>query len=359
VNAETMGVMPVPAVEDGDTIVGCPFPAETNPHVEAAANHLTLWVAEQGLLGTGRGRDRFVAANFAMFAAMTYPTASEDDLALVADWFAWLFLLDDQLDDGGIGRDPSGSAELMKALFTVLTDTELAPPTRQQPAIVTSLADLWQRTSASQCATWRQRFVEHVVAGGLAAVWESENRASEIVPDESSYVENRRHTGAIYVCMDLIEIVEHVAVPDDIYRSPLFADGLDAACDVVCWTNDVYSLDKEMALGEHHNIVSVIGHHRDLDVPEATAVAVEKIAARTADFIRAERQMVDAWPDHRREVSAYLAGMRSWMRGNRDWSARTLRYRADETGWRPPTSYLDPSIVDPVGSGRGLTGGES
>jgi hypothetical protein len=44
-------------------------------------------------------------------------------------------------------------------------------------------------------------------------------------------------------------------------------------------------------------------------------------------------------------VSAYLAGMRSWMRGNLDWSARTRRYR-DSLRHH---DYLESTLVDQSG----------
>uniref|UniRef100_UPI001FC9A08C terpene synthase family protein n=1 Tax=Streptomyces africanus TaxID=231024 RepID=UPI001FC9A08C len=95
------------------------------------------------------------------------------------------------------------------------------------PALVTSLADLWRRTSAGP--TWRERFVRHVISGGLAARWEADNRVRGTVPDVESYVENRRHTGAIYVCMDLIEVVERLDLPTPVYESEPFTRALRSA----------------------------------------------------------------------------------------------------------------------------------
>ncbi len=53
-------------------------------------------------------RERFEQADFGAFVGMVYPTADSENLDLVADWFVWLFLVDDQLDDGHLGRSPSG-----------------------------------------------------------------------------------------------------------------------------------------------------------------------------------------------------------------------------------------------------------
>ncbi|MFJ4978472.1 terpene cyclase [Streptomyces coeruleorubidus] len=318
------------------------FPPELNPHADAAVSHLVQWTEERGLVGNVVARKRFEHADFGWFAAVTYPTADEQGLCLVADWFAWLFLLDDQLDDGGLGKDPARTGELMSQLFEVLGGNGEDVATGA-PALVTSLADLWRRTSAGPA--WRERFVQHVISGGLAARWEADNRARGTVPDVESYVENRRHTGAIYVCMDLIEVVERLDLPAPVYESEPFTRALRSACDVVCWTNDLYSLDKESALGEYHNLVSVVQHADGLSADRAADRVTGRIAGEIEEFLRYEAEALHAWPGHLGQLSAYFAGMRSWMRGNLDWSANTRRYRDAAANQSDPAEYLESALV--------------
>ncbi|MFG2810657.1 terpene synthase family protein [Streptomyces massasporeus] len=319
------------------------LPPELNSHVAAAVSHLHEWTERHGLIGTTTARERFDRADFGSFAAATYPTADQRGLCLIADWFAWLFLLDDQLDDGVLGKDPLRTGELMSQIFEVLTGDGAALPARA-PSIVTSLADLWQRTEASP--RWRARFVDHVITGGLAARWEADNRARGTIPDVPSYVENRRHTGAIYVCMDLIEVVEGIDLPPDVYDSEPFARALRAACDVVCWTNDVYSLDKETALGEYHNLVTVVRHAHALTTDQAVDRVTALITDEVDAFTRWEEEALRALPGHTGLLEPYFAGMRSWMRGNFDWSARTRRYRDAADAGPETVDYLELALVD-------------
>jgi Terpene synthase family 2, C-terminal metal binding len=314
------------------------IPPQLNPHADDGIEHLRQWVREYGLITASTAAQRFERAEFGRFAAMTYPTADRSGIGIIADWFAWLFLLDDQLDDGIVGKDRDAAAALLGAILGVLQGSPADPGA---PAIVSCLADLWSRTTADTDDVWRKRFVDHVVAGGMAAVWEADNRVNGVVPTEASYIDKRRHTGAIYVCMDLIEIVEHVVLPDEVHSSPAFTAALDAASDVVCWTNDLYSLDKETALGEHHNLVTVSMHERGISEAEATDLTASRIADRLQEYLRYEPAVLAAWPAHRRELEAYLAGMRSWMRGNFDWSAGTRRYLDSPD----PADYLESRIV--------------
>jgi hypothetical protein len=312
-----------------------PFAYQVNPHVESAKQHVAAWVQHVELVRKPSARERFARADFGWFASCVYPTADAQDLALVADWFALMFLYDDQLDDGEIGKNPELVNEINAAALGILMSPHAqaaagASPAARSPVVV-SLADLWRRMDGRADDAWRSRFIGHIAHGAAAAHWESQNRVASIVPDEASYIEKRRHTGAIYVCMDLIDIVTGQTVPAELYASEPFHSALTAACDVVCWTNDVYSLDKETQLGEWHNLVSVVAHHEQLHREAALADAAHRIVTRLGQFYDAERTLRD---HDSPAIRAGLDGMRSWMRGNFDWSRRTRRYR-DATTRQP------------------------
>ncbi|MEU6562070.1 terpene synthase family protein [Nocardia nova] len=318
---------------------------QQNPHAVTAIRHVNDWVAAQGLVVREAARDRFARADFGAFAALVYPTADAAALDLTADWFAWFFLLDDQLDDGVIGHAPERLAALMASILDVVGDRPIEP---DAPMIVRALADLWERTTPVTGPVWRRRFIDHATRCALAAVWEADNRVHATVPSDAEYVTQRRHTGAIYPCMDLIEIVERIELPDGVYTGELFTRALDAACDVVCWTNDVFSVDKETALGEYHNLVSLHEHWDRMSRTAALETTMTRIVARLAEFTELQPRVLAAWPGHAEELAGYLAGMRSWMRGNLDWSAETRRYRDALGGNDTPAQYLESALVDAV-----------
>ncbi|MFE7312269.1 terpene cyclase [Streptomyces sp. NPDC057555] len=329
-----------------------PFPYLVNPRMAQAREHLAEWTARIGLVRQESARQRFERADFGWFAAMVYPTASPAHVDLMADWFAWLFLVDDQLDDGAVGRDPERFGAVVDGMRAVLDSHDFgaaaAASGGELPVAVSSLADLWSRTAPDATAAWRRRFIRHLEdCLTTAATWEAGNRVAGVVPDEEAYVPRRRHTGAIYVCMDFIDVVEGLDVPEDLYDSPPFMAALNAACDVVCWTNDLYSYEKERSLGEVHNLVHIVGHHRALDVDEALLRVRDAIVAETERFLVQERELLRAFPEHAPVLEPYLAGMRSWMRGNLDWSRATKRYQpADRTGRERPEEYLEAAVME-------------
>ncbi|MFE1173041.1 terpene cyclase [Streptomyces sp. NPDC058773] len=328
----------------------CPFPHRINPHVEEARAHLVDWTRHTGLIEREAAGKRFAKADFGWFAAMVYPTADAARLNLMADWFAWLFLVDDQLDDGSVGRSLDWARDIVDGMRAVLESPDhgaAAAADPNVPVAVSALADLWLRTAPDATADWRRRFVRHLDdCLTVAATWEAGNRVEGTVPDEKTYIEMRRHTGAIYVCMDLIDIVERIDVPESVHGGAAFTEALDAACNVVCWTNDVYSLEKERALGEVHNLVHIVEHHRGLDTHRALEVVCAATSTETRLFLAKERDLLAAFPGHHAVLLPSLAGMRTWMRGNLDWSRSTKRYRAvDGEEHIRPDEYLEASLM--------------
>ncbi|MFE0457858.1 terpene cyclase [Kitasatospora sp. NPDC058965] len=327
-----------------------PFPYQVNPHVERARSQLAEWTRRIGLVQRESSRERFERADFGWFAAVVYPTAGARHLELMADWFAWLFLVDDQLDDGAVGQSLEQAREVVQGMRAVLESPDhgaAAAVDPQLPTAVSSLADLWRRTAPGATVQWRRRFVRHLEEClRTAAVWEAGNRIRGIVPDAETYVVKRRHTGAIYVCMDLIDIVEGLDVPERVYSSAEFTAALNAACNVVCWTNDVYSLEKERSLGEVHNLVYIVQHHGGIDPSAAMAKVCTAVSAETELFLADEQVLLRAHPDAAEVLVPYLAGMRSWMRGNLDWSRRTKRYHpAGQVDRARPQEYLEAELV--------------
>jgi hypothetical protein len=104
----------------------------------------------------------------------------------------------------------------------------------------------------------------------------------------------------------------------------------------------VFSLEKERGLGEWQNLVAVVGHARGLSDQDALPIACDMIDARTAEYVEYEAALLAGFGGE--PVRRYVDGMRSWIRGNLDWSRRTHRYREGWSG-EQPSRYLEPSLM--------------
>jgi hypothetical protein len=316
----------------------CPFPSAVNPHVETIQRHSLGWAQQFQIIQGDAAIQHFAASKFGWLAARAYPRAGYDEATIVVDWNVWLFMLDDQCDEGGIGRDPALLRAYFATLQAILRDPAGAPCVGP---LALALRDVWGRMLARCTSAWRTRFLHDADAYFDACVWEAANRAQGIIPSVADYISYRPLTGALITDVDLIDLTEHIDMPDAIRLHPVVQGLTEMANNVVCWANDIISLAKELKRGDVHNLVLAIRHRDGCTLDEAILRAAQLHDAEVRRFLATQREVPTFGPELDPDVARYVAVLRAWMRGNLDWSIDSGRYRPHaET---VPTQHL-PSI---------------
>ena len=83
-------------------------PAPVSPWTAQAETHVEEWAAEFGLIRSAAAWSRFRATAPGELARPGLRDRRRPArLAAVTAWIGWLFLIDDQLDEGATGRDPA------------------------------------------------------------------------------------------------------------------------------------------------------------------------------------------------------------------------------------------------------------
>src|SRR5258708_20698123 len=74
-----------------------PYPARLNPHLEYARVHSKAWARELTMIeGSGVWDENdFDRHDYALLCAYTHPDCDAEELALVTDWYVWVFFFDD------------------------------------------------------------------------------------------------------------------------------------------------------------------------------------------------------------------------------------------------------------------------
>lgn len=99
----------------------CPFPSAVSPSAEAVHQHTLEWVRRYALIKDERAFERLRSSKFGWLIARAYPNAPLGRLAIVSDWNTWLFILDDECDECGIGKRPERLAALQGQFLGVLS----------------------------------------------------------------------------------------------------------------------------------------------------------------------------------------------------------------------------------------------
>ncbi len=317
----------------------CPFPPEVNPHADAVHAHTLAWARRFGLAKDEAGFERVRASKFARLVARAYPRAPRDELAIAADWNTWLFLLDDECDEAGIGKRPDRLAALHDRCLEVLSGQaldRLSVPLRPRPgradvSLLRALHELRWRMQERMPQSWIDRFTVSVAEYFEAAVWEAGNRERGEWPNSVTYIRMRPYTGALYTVLDLIELSEGATLPLVVRKHPVYQALMLITNNVVCWYNDLFSIPKERAHGDMHNLALILQHQEDISLQEAVDGVAALAKQEIERFIAIERDLPSFGVEADGLVRRFVAGLCAWMRGNLDWSYESGRYHATET----------------------------
>ncbi len=306
----------------------CPFPSAINEHADAVHRGTVDWARRFELLRDERTYRAFDAMGLERLAARTHPDNPPDELQLITDWHTWLFVRDDLGDESGIGRHPGELSALDGRLLDVLEGAELTD--REEPlarALYSLRKRLWEKVST---AVGMRRLVRIIDEHLEATLWEAANRARGVVPNLASYVRMRPLTGGLSIVTELTEIVEGNYLPVEVREHATIGRLTEASHNIVCWANDILSLEKELGRGEVNNLVTVLRNEEGLTLQEAVDRAADMHNAEVHAFVRLSEHL----PSYGAEVDAnlgrYLSGLRARMRGVLDWTYESVRYRVTE-----------------------------
>lgn len=302
----------------------CPFPSAINVHA-ATVQYATLkWAHHFGLIRGERAAQRLNSRYYGELMARAYPHARLESLQLVSDWNTWLFFLDDQCDETGLGNAPSKLAQVHACLLAILRG---AAPSADDGPQSRALWDLTNRLYAQAGEAWLRRFSSRVEEYFAANVWEATNRLQGTMPDVATYRAMRPFTGAVYTYLQLIEFTEQLDLPPAVHNHADVHRLAQMTNNCICWSNDIISLEKELRHGDVHNLVLILRSEQNLTIQ----AAVDQVAALHNAEVRAFTALAARPPSFGAGVDAdirrYIRGMQHWMRANLDWSAATTRYR--------------------------------
>ncbi|MCC3778322.1 terpene synthase family protein [Streptomyces sp. UNOB3_S3] len=310
-----------------------PFPVVLNPHHEYAEEVALGWARDHGLDRTPAAAQRLADMACGMFAALYCPRTDREGLALYAKWIAWLFLWDDIFDDGPLGRDPIAFRVALAQVDRALAEPPGPPDGFFTLPLARALADIWRDFYGRAPENARRRFPASVRVYLRAMAGETRNRVAEAIPDLDSYLRLRRVNGATRCSIDMMEGLQGVDVPDSL-RHGLYGELRAFASELWLWSNDTFTVRKDLHYQNPHNLVLVLCEARGLSLQDAAYQAGHMVEQRMRDFVRVAerlRELVDLPEDpHSRAKEPVLRGVRMLeesISGYFRWQETTFRYR--------------------------------
>ncbi len=303
---------------------GCPFPTELHPLTAQIAARTEAWCLSTGLLKTPN--EQLKKAKFTWLVCSMFPEGDPAAIQLISDWTTWLFLNDDVCDEQDIGQRASGLRNYGDRILEALHNGQL---TKTSTDLETAVSNLRDRFLAIGSAKWfYRRFLPEVERYFEGCYWEAANREIGQTPILSDYVLMRRFTGAVYVYVEFFDLVAQREIPLVVRGNETIQGLVRIANDVACWTNDVFSFEKESATGEIHNIVALYAAEQKSTPLEAALQSIAACNARVSEFTSMSALLgnYSAFGANADAARIYVRMLERLMRGNLDWSLSTGRY---------------------------------
>lgn len=174
---------------------GPSFPGPSEGSRPSCVGQLLRWAQQVGLASSTSEQQRLAAMGLDVLAMRMVPTADERDVALTAQWSAFICLVDDYFDRDLRGTLASRAESVLQRLLSVLAGEEPQPDSTG-PEV--ALADLWRRTAPRMSPRWRDRFIADYTDFGRATCEEAVHRERRHQLPLDTYMALRRmdHHGA-------------------------------------------------------------------------------------------------------------------------------------------------------------------
>jgi hypothetical protein len=299
----------------------CPFVTSLNPEYARIAARSRTWALRCGLLSPSASSEKY--DEYARLAALVHPHADISSLQIVADWFAWKFLVDDVWDESNAGRQVAQMTQMHRRFAAILHGE---PAQTSDHPFTHALADLCARIRARDPGGVFDRFSAATEAVFRASQWEAANRRRGSTPDLATYMAKRIETGGVYPCFALIALTHNLTLPAAVYADDTVRRLSLLANRLICWSNDISSLAKEIRQGDVHNLVIVIQAEHGISLSEAFIRACEIHDADARSFVELAEQL-PRLGDLDAQLARYVEGLQTWIAANLCFSLTAERYK--------------------------------
>jgi pentalenene synthase len=304
------------------------FPARINPHFDRAPAAYLPWLRSFGLFATAEEEQKHVEGRYGELAARFHPTATGPGLILAIDQMNWFFCFDDAFD-GVRGDDPILAEQLVAAVAGVLDNIGPGSP----EALARSFADVWSRSCMGMSAEWRERAARHWRTYLFAHIIETANRQRRRRLTVKEHLRLRCATVGVQPTLDMSERACGYEVPAAAFDHAHLGAMRTVITEITSIDNDVYSLAKEEAAEEPHNVILILSKELGISREQALVMATRMIDERISRFL-ALRDQVDEMCGalqlaraQRGDVRRYVHdALETMLRAPVDWSAVSGRY---------------------------------
>ncbi|KGO43194.1 Terpenoid synthase [Penicillium expansum] len=186
-------------------------------HVKSKGNPLIV----NALQADDKYAAKLSEIDFAYLTAIWAPSCGEDAFQVLVDWSTWIFLFDDQFDEGHLKDNPIAAEEEIGKIIAIMNGTRCSVSMYEDP-LGFIFQTVWDRIAKSASHATQQRLKdahEDFFCGQLQQV-----RATgglRIGPrDVDKYLELRRKNVGVYSAFACCEAILGIDLPQNVQTHP-------------------------------------------------------------------------------------------------------------------------------------------
>ncbi|KAJ7183749.1 isoprenoid synthase domain-containing protein [Mycena filopes] len=292
-----------------DTLGKWPWSRQINPHYSEVSAASSAWLHSLKPF-TAQSQRAFDKGEF-------------EHLRTCCDLMNLFFVIDEYTDV----EDAATVREMVDVVIDALNNPH-------QPRLVGEIIlgeatrQFWSLALKTASTTSARHFVETFTVY-LESV--AEHRGSDTVLRVETYLETRRHN--IGISPSLVPLEFDLDFPDEVFYHPSVRKLQDCIAELVFLDNDIFSYNKEQAVGDdRHNILTIIMREFDMDLQAAIGWTCNYHAQVQAKFLDGLQHIPSFGIDIDKQLHQYLSALGHWPRGHACWSFECGRYFGGKAG---------------------------
>jgi len=299
---------------------------DLNPYAAPSSRAAAEWFRALGVVRDEVSARVLDEERADLYGGFPYPRASFEHLTTVTKFLALWMLFDDLVTERS-GAYWSEHGLTLDDYAVALAGGPLPP--RADPYL-RAWGELGQAFAARMSPAWCARLSACFVTWLRMTIRERETyaalREQRRLPDPATYLEIRSVTVGVIPTFHFIEYVEGFELPPGVVDHPVLGELHRAGMLLELLTNDVASLEKDMA-SAWPNMITVVQAAERLSLSEAVDRVVRMHNDTLADFLDAEARLPAFGPGVDPFLRIYVERMHHVVRGFAEFQLRAERYR--------------------------------
>jgi len=311
---------------------------KSSPYMDQAIENTRVWLRKFDT-HHGASKVQYLQTDYQKidtWPGITYPDASLERLEALLFCVILSIVIDDMADAALAVKPDEIQADLVDMLVnSIIFNPDAPPPPYDSPLLFVLMHDGFKRLRETTREKTFNRIAEGVMIWLQTCVEQAKGRKKAKpqsvaeLPSIEEFIVIRRIAVTGTMALASVEYGADVDIPDELFVHPVLKALEDCAFDIVAMQNDVYSFNKEQAVGDDQNLVIVVMAKRNVDLQTSINIIVDIVAEYIQKFIDLRKQLPSFGPEVDKEVNRYVDSIAHFIRGSLEYAYISDRYFRD------------------------------